>query len=370
MSRYSMSFAMAMILIAGMCGSVLAQNPEWMVLTSENLGLPAEGVFALAVDPQGYIWMNCVEPRSYVEHGLAKFDGETCTVYTTSNSGLPYDLAFPFGFDDQGNTWIGTTDLDRIVERGGGVAKFDGQTWTVYNMDNSGLPSNNVWSGTIDLQGNVWVGTLRGVARFDGETWTVYDKNAMGMPSNLVSALAVDLKGNIWAGNYDGGGIARFDGEIWTAYTPANSGIVGDSILHIVFDPAGNMWVSSWGALVKFDGATWTTYTTDDSELPGGWGLAVDAQGMVWAGGGGILLYFDTTPGVGRFDGQTWTVYRPDNSEMPARKAYALVPDSHGNMWMGTEIGLVVYREGGVILPGTATTVSPASWGRLKALFR
>ena len=28
------------------------------------------------------------------------------------------------------------------------------------------------------------------------------------------------------------------------------------------------------------------------------------------------------------------------------------------------------FREGGVILPGTATTVSPASWGRLKALFR
>jgi ligand-binding sensor domain-containing protein len=34
--------------------------------------------------------------------------------------------------DGQGNKWIGT--------RGGGLAKFDGVNWTVYNTSNSGLP--------------------------------------------------------------------------------------------------------------------------------------------------------------------------------------------------------------------------------------
>jgi hypothetical protein len=33
---------------------------------------------------------------------------------------------------DSGNKWIGTD--------GGGLAKFDGVNWTVYNKSNSGLP--------------------------------------------------------------------------------------------------------------------------------------------------------------------------------------------------------------------------------------
>jgi hypothetical protein len=38
--------------------------------------------------------------------------------------------------DGQGNKWIGTY--------GGGLAKFDGVNWTVYNTSNSGLPDNYV----------------------------------------------------------------------------------------------------------------------------------------------------------------------------------------------------------------------------------
>ena len=36
--------------------------------------------------------------------------------------------------DGSGNKWIGTDD--------GGLAKFDGTTWTVYTTSNSGLPNN------------------------------------------------------------------------------------------------------------------------------------------------------------------------------------------------------------------------------------
>jgi ligand-binding sensor domain-containing protein len=63
--------------------------------------------------------------------GLAKFDGVNWTVYNTSNSGLPYNYVFAIAIDGQGNKWIGTN--------GGGLAKFDGVNWTVYNTSNSGL---------------------------------------------------------------------------------------------------------------------------------------------------------------------------------------------------------------------------------------
>ena len=60
--------------------------------------------------------------------------------------------------DGQGNKWIGTN--------GGGLVKFDGVNWTVYNTWNSGLPDNNVRSIVIDRLGNKWIGTNGGLAVF------------------------------------------------------------------------------------------------------------------------------------------------------------------------------------------------------------
>lgn len=51
------------------------------------------------------------------------------------------------------NKWIGTT---------GGLASFDGTTWTIYNTANSYLPDNTVNTVTIDEFGSKWLGTFTG----------------------------------------------------------------------------------------------------------------------------------------------------------------------------------------------------------------
>jgi len=77
-------------------------------------------------------------------------------MYDTSNSGLPSNWVSSLAIDEQGNLWIGT---------GGGLAKFDGETWTAYDTSNSGLPDNWIWSLAIDRQGNIWISThMRGLA--------------------------------------------------------------------------------------------------------------------------------------------------------------------------------------------------------------
>ena len=50
---------------------------------------------------------------------------------------------------------------------GGGLAKFDGTNWTVYNTSNSGLPDNDVSSLAIDGSGNKWIGTGGGLAVYN-----------------------------------------------------------------------------------------------------------------------------------------------------------------------------------------------------------
>jgi ligand-binding sensor domain-containing protein len=100
----------------------------------------------------------------------------------------------------QGNLWIGTAE--------GGLAKFDGETWTVYNTDNSGLPDNAVQALTFDPQGTLWVGTQGALAQFDGQNWIVYNTDNSELPDNWVWSIAIDAHGNKWIGT--GGGLAAY----------------------------------------------------------------------------------------------------------------------------------------------------------------
>ena len=73
-----------------------------------------------------------------------------------------------------------------------------------------------------------------GVARFDGDTWTVFDE-ADGLHDKSVAALTVGPDGTVWAVHSDTtdlatdterttGGISRFDGTTWSATTIAELG--------------------------------------------------------------------------------------------------------------------------------------------------
>jgi hypothetical protein len=92
----------------------------------------------------------------------------------------------------------------------------------VYDASNSGLPDNNVWSIAIDDSGNKWIGTFGGLAKFDGATWTVYNDTNSGLPSSDITSIAIDGSGNKWIGTYDGG-LAVFSGG--NSAIKTNSGI-------------------------------------------------------------------------------------------------------------------------------------------------
>jgi ligand-binding sensor domain-containing protein len=128
-------------------------------------------------------------------------------VYTSENFELPWGKPLALTFDAQGNVWV--------ASYGGGLAQFDGETWTIYNKRNSGLPSDSFHSGLLfDGQGKLWIGTEQGVATFDGESWMVHDKDNSGLPNNFIWILALDTQGNTWIGTYGGLAVYREGGVI------------------------------------------------------------------------------------------------------------------------------------------------------------
>lgn len=73
--------------------------------------------------------------------------------------GLPQSEVRCLLEDSRGALWVGTA--------GGGVARFDGMTFSVLNTGN-GLPGNEVRAMAQDAAGRVWIGTDRGLVVYDG----------------------------------------------------------------------------------------------------------------------------------------------------------------------------------------------------------
>lgn len=106
--------------------------------------------------------------------------------------------------DANGNIWIGT--------HGGGIAIYETATgkWTVYNQQNSRLPSNKIQCLYNDSKGKMWIGTFSGLARFDADKrhFTPFSEND-GLQNTMVYQIVEDATGKLWLSTNTG--ISRFD---------------------------------------------------------------------------------------------------------------------------------------------------------------
>ncbi|SNY56724.1 diguanylate cyclase (GGDEF) domain-containing protein [Arsukibacterium tuosuense] len=69
----------------------------------------------------------------------------------------------------------------------------------------AGLPQVSVTAMAQDEQGYIWLGTQGGLARFDGHQFTVFNTaNTPQLLSNLITSLYVDSKNRLWIGTVNG----------------------------------------------------------------------------------------------------------------------------------------------------------------------
>lgn len=311
---------------AGIPGST-TQYPEWLVYNTANSRIQNDYINAVAIDNQGNKWIG-------TKGGLVKYDGVGWTIFTPF---LPNSDVRAICQDKSGNMWVGTW--------GGGLAKFNGSTWTLYNTSNSRLPGDYVWTIVADMRNRLWVGTSTGLAEFNGSDWTVFNQANSGLPDSYVRSVAVDRNGDIWVGTFKKE-LAKFDGARWTLYNTGNSGLIDDNdVRAIAIDLHGTKWIGTYGGLSAFDGRNWSSYNVSNSSLRDNYvlGIVVDEDNNKWVG--------TRTAGLARFDGRSWTIYNTSNSVLPVNDIEPKVFDASGNEWIKTwGGGLVVYRKDGVVM--------------------
>jgi len=70
----------------------------------------------------------------------------------------------------------------------------------------SDFAGNRIWNLAVDAHGNIWAATGGGgLTRFDGKNWTMYDTSNSRLPDNNVYSLAIDAQGSVWIGTESGG---------------------------------------------------------------------------------------------------------------------------------------------------------------------
>jgi ligand-binding sensor domain-containing protein len=332
--------AMSILSLTAQAGNI-PRDVQIIVYTSANSGLPHDSVWAIAKDSKNNMWFGT---RQYPNSGggLAKLNGDTWTVYDENNSDVPSNAVWALAIDKNDKIWVGTFS--------NGAALFDGNNeWTVFNTGNSDLPDNEAEWVSIDKNNNAWWGTDNGLAMFDSTTkkWTVYTADNSGLPdedpvvdeANEVESVYINEDNTLWV-TTDGGGVALFDHENdkWTVYDTSNSDIASDQIECVEVAPDGKVWFGTTHhdpkGLIRFDGTNWKTFNKQNSGLKD---LAIDDIGFdskknMWVAthSGGAAVY----------DGENWKNFTKENSNLPSNKVYCLFVDDDDSIWFGTEKGL------------------------------
>lgn len=306
-------------------GDVFINHPS-NVLRKEYLReantIPASFIVCMIQDKKGSIWFGTFGG------GIAKYDGANWEVFNSFNSKLPSDVVYSLAIDKNNSVWIGTVD---------GLAKFDGKIWRIYNKTNSKLPSNMVYSIAVDKNDNKWIGTTKGLAKLSGANWKSYNTLNSRIPHNHVTALAVDNDNFLWTGTFEG--LARFDGVNWKVYKNNNSPLPYNDIYSLFIDEANKVYVGTWGGgLATIIKNIWNVFNTTNSKLPDNYISSIHYDHNK-------KLVVGTLSGIGILSGSTWNVWKTKNSPLPNNSVYSLLKDNFDNIWIGTEKGLAVYNE-------------------------
>ncbi|MDH5823958.1 two-component regulator propeller domain-containing protein [Luteimonas sp. RD2P54] len=298
---------------------------------STREGLPHDVVRSIVQTRDGYLWLA-------TQGGLARFDGHAFTVFDQDNTP-------ELGSDDirsvyeavDGTLWIGT--------QGAGLVSLRGGEFTRYGIAD-GLGSDLIRCVYETTDGDLWVCTSVGLSRRRGggrfRTWTSAD----GLPADAVYSVQQDAAGTLWiataggVARMDGGRISAFDaGDAWNGRTPP------------VFDlspaPDGSVFAATYGGgIAHFRGGA--LQVIDKREA----GLADDRVTSVHEDGDGNLWVATYAAGLQRRRDGRWEQLDMTRG-LATNLMYTLYEDRAGSLWIGTAGGGLHRLRGGPVLTWT-----------------
>ncbi len=329
LSSIGLLFAIAILLCATV-QHVFAQRKSIKQYVHQiwtaNEGLPQNSAANIKQTRDGYIWFATQE-------GLARFDGQEFTVFDRTNTkALPAAWMVRVFEDGEGGLWM------RPVGYAPGMVRHFGGKFTHYDTTN-GLPHNRVIAGTTDSLGTTWLGTLNGLAEYKNgkfKTYTVRD----GLPADTIPSLGTDKKGNLWIGTVRG--IARLTGGKIEALTGTKE--FPDTLLqrmnigsNCYEDRSGRVWMNSPTHLIAYrDGIAARFDKKAVLSDPNILAFHEDAKGTIWIG---------TAAGLNSYSDGKFMKFNISGGQSENR-INIILEDKNGDLWLATGKGIARFADG------------------------
>jgi ligand-binding sensor domain-containing protein len=194
-----------------------------------------------------------------------------------------------------------------------------------------GLPQNSVNAIVQTRDGYLWLGTFGGLVRFDGLKFTVFNSgNTPGLKGNRILALYEDRAGTLWIGTESGEVMSLKDGQART-FTTAD-GLPGGLVRCFFEDQAGTLWIGTYSGLVRWQPGSVETYTLWDDPIDNWvWAIYEDRPGHLWIGMNGGLVEVSNGRAIPRD---------------PSGNVWAILPGPQGSLLLGTGNGIVRFVNG------------------------